>query len=99
MDKTVYLLNKIIFDTLDQTNSNIPIFKIVEKHLDIKLEPQDMGKLGGALNLLREVPTGGEILVNSIDSIKGLEGDRCLFVLTTDLAALSFKEKAIKIRC
>ena len=57
-----------------------------------------MGKLGGALNLLREVPTGGEILVNSIDSIKGLEGDRCLFVLTTDLD-LSFKEKAIKIRC
>lgn len=94
VDKTVYLLNKIIFDTLDQTNSNIPIFKIVEKHLDIKLEPQDMGKLGGALNLLREVPTGGEILVNSIDSIKGLEGDRCLFVLTTDLAAYLFKEKS-----
>lgn len=35
-----------------------------------------------------------KVLVNSIDSIKGQEGENCLFILTTDLAAYLFGEKA-----
>ena len=32
-------------------------------------------------------------VVHSIESIKGLEGENCLFILTKDLAAYLFKEK------
>lgn len=34
-----------------------------------------------------------KVLVNSIDSIKGQEGENCLFILTTDLAAYLFGKK------
>jgi DNA helicase IV len=33
------------------------------------------------------------ITVNSIDSIKGKEGENCLFILTTDLASYMFGNK------
>ena len=35
-----------------------------------------------------------KFIVNSIDSIKGKEGENCLFILTTDLAAYLFCEKS-----
>ena len=39
-------------------------------------------------------PSGTQgIVVNSIESIKGLEGDNCLFILTSDLAAYLFGNK------
>lgn len=34
-----------------------------------------------------------KVLVNSIDSIKGQEGENCLFILTTDVAAYLFGKK------
>lgn len=51
---------------------------------------------GVIVNMLLDnsvAPAGEKILVNSIDSIKGQEGENCLFVLTTDLAAYLFGEK------
>ncbi|PGB07785.1 hypothetical protein [Bacillus toyonensis] len=42
---------------------------------------------------MRENPIVSGVLVKSIDSIKGLEGDRCLFIVTTDLASYLFGEK------
>ncbi|HHT7126578.1 TPA: UvrD-helicase domain-containing protein, partial [Bacillus cereus] len=56
------------------------------------LTRQDKGKLADAINLNREIPTNEGILVNSIDSIKGLEGNECLFILSTDLAPYLFGE-------
>lgn len=41
------------------------------------------------LNILNEE----KIIVDTIDSIKGKEGENCLFILTTDLAAYLFGEK------
>lgn len=41
----------------------------------------------------QECPDTTVSVVNSIESIKGLEGDDCLFILTLDLAAYLFKEK------
>lgn len=37
-----------------------------------------------------------QITVNSIESVKGLEGNSCLFILTTDLAAYLFGKKTIE---
>ena len=52
-----------------------------------------MGKFGNALQLYRESKINQGLIVNSIDSIKGLEGNKCLFILTTDLAEYLFKQK------
>jgi DNA helicase IV len=52
-----------------------------------------MGKLSAALNYIRSEKEDEGIVVSSIDSIKGLEGDNCLFIITTSLAPYLFKEK------
>ena len=39
------------------------------------------------------IVTNEKVIVSSIDSIKGQEGENCLFVLTTDLAAYLFGNK------
>lgn len=48
-------------------------------------------------NLIPEITENKEnkdiVYVNSIDSIKGQEGNNCLFILTTDLAAYLFGDK------
>jgi DNA helicase IV len=52
---------------------------------------------GVIINMLSDnsVTQGEEkIVVNSIDNIKGQEGKNCVFILTTDLAAYLFGEKA-----
>lgn len=91
IDKIVYLLRKSILNNL-QRISYFEIFSNIEKYLFIKLTKQDRGKLAGAFELVQATPKEQGILVNSIDSIKGLEGDKCLFLLTTDLATYLFKE-------
>ena len=42
---------------------------------------------------LNDVPAENKQLVRSIESIKGLEAERCLFILTTDLAPYLFQKK------
>lgn len=91
VDKLIYDIQKIILKDLSQLN-NFKAFSTLEKSLSIKLTRQDKGKLADAINLNREIPTNEGILVNSIDSIKGLEGNKCLFILSTDLAPYLFGE-------
>lgn len=42
---------------------------------------------------LNDAPSENEFSVRSIESIKGLESGRCLFILTTDLAPYLFQKK------
>lgn len=92
VDKFVYFLKKEILKDLDKVK-NYVIFTRLEKCLSTQLTPQDRGKLSESLNLNREAPIEEGILVNSIDSIKGLEGERCLFILTTELVSYLLFEK------
>lgn len=63
-----------------------------------KNEPlRDRKIYGRIINLLPEetdTTTTDNVVVCSIDSIKGQEGRNCLFILTTDLAACLFGEKS-----
>ena len=63
-----------------------------------KNEPlRDKKLYGRIINLLPEetdTNTTDNIIVCSIDSIKGQEGNNCLFILTTDLAAYLFGGKS-----
>lgn len=91
IDKFVYIIKKAIMKNLDEIG-NFVIFNKLESYLAVSLTRQDKGKLGAALNLNREVPKEEGLLVNSIDSVKGLEGNKCLFLLTTELAPYFFGE-------
>lgn len=91
IDKLVYNLKKSITKGLKRTEYS-EIFSRLERLLYMQLTKQDKGKLAGAFSLVREAPIEQGIVVNSIDSIKGLEGEKCLFLLTTDLAAYFFRE-------
>ncbi|MCP3778704.1 UvrD-helicase domain-containing protein [Paenibacillus sp. MZ03-122A] len=94
IDKTVYIFMKeIIKDLSNLSNNNI--FAKIESKLDISLTRNDKGRLKESINLNRIPPKEEGIQVSSIDSIKGLEGNRCLFILTTDLAPYLFTEKNV----
>ncbi|MGG1515464.1 UvrD-helicase domain-containing protein [Paenibacillus oryzisoli] len=92
IDKWVFILVKNLLKDLNKEN-NSEIFSKLQKSLSIELTRQDMGKLGEQLKIHREAHSNKGILVNSIDSIKGLEGEKCLFILTTDLTEYLFQTK------
>ncbi|PFB76767.1 hypothetical protein CN286_19660 [Bacillus anthracis] len=92
VDKYVYDMQKMILKNL-VTLKDIQLFSMLEGLLGNILEGRDKGKLRESFRLMRENPIVSGILVKSIDSIKGLEGDRCLFIVTTDLASYLFGEK------
>jgi len=93
IEKVVYTFKNIFLNDLEKLN-NFSLFSRLKKELAIELSRQDMGKLGEALDWIRNAPIIDGILVNSIDSVKGLEGNRCLFILTTDLATYLFSENS-----
>ena len=92
VDKYVYDMQKMILKNL-VTLKDIQLFSMLEGLLGNTLEGRDKGKLRESFRLMRENPIVSGVLVKSIDSIKGLEGDRCLFIVTTDLASYLFGEK------
>lgn len=78
------LLN-IYGETLDATKAMREVF---EKN---RLETSDYWSVIGILQETEKIKTG--IVVNSIESIKGREGNNCLFILTGDLAEYLFGKK------
>ena len=92
INKVVYILMKGILKVISK-RTNFDIFNRLEELLSIKLTKVEMGKLGEAIKLNRDNHKDEGILVQSIDKVKGLEGERCLFILTTDLAPYLIAEK------
>ncbi|RNB70407.1 UvrD-helicase domain-containing protein [Brevibacillus panacihumi] len=95
INQAVYMLKKEVLKEI-QKSTNSAIFKKLEELLSIKLTKIDMGKLGEALKMYRDNRVNSGILVQTIDKVKGLEGEICLFILTTDLAPYLFVEKVEK---
>jgi superfamily I DNA/RNA helicase len=92
VNQYIYILKKSILKVIHKwTNSQI--FKILEDMLSIKLTNRDMGKLGEVLNHNRFSQKYDGILVKTIDRVKGLEGERCIFILTKDLVPYLIGEK------
>ncbi|TQR40175.1 UvrD-helicase domain-containing protein [Paenibacillus popilliae] len=89
--KTVFEMKEYLTTNLAELN-NLAIFKYIEQKLAIKLNRQDMGKLTSCISRNRNEIPPNSILVSSIDRVKGLEGDKCLFIVTTDIAAYLLKE-------
>lgn len=93
IDRVLYYLKKKIISFLS-TKNNFEIFDVIEEDLSISLSRQEKGKFRGPLDEIRNSAAKVDgIVVRSIDSVKGLEGSRCLLILTTDLAAYLFDDK------
>lgn len=92
VNKVVYILMKEIIKVIEK-RTNSQIFNRLEELLSMKLTKKDMGKLGDALKINRNNLANEGIFVETIDKVKGLEGEICLFILTTELAPYLFAEK------
>lgn len=86
-DKKLNLLSyhaqQICIESINMENSMI--FRKIEKYLGLKLTKSNMNNLRVALESNRKNESFSGIKVNSIDSVKGLEGNRCMFIVTTDI--------------
>lgn len=92
VEKRVFVLFKWVQKNLAGKN-NWGIINGISDLLSLKLSSQDKARMITALDLNRENPNAEGIIVDSIDKVKGLEGDRCLFILTTELAEYFFQNK------
>lgn len=92
LDMNAYILMKTILRNIDIADE-WKIINELEKRLSIKFTSKDKAKLKEALTLNKQSQKQEGILVHSIDKVKGLEGNNCLFILTTDLSEYMFMNK------
>lgn len=81
----------IINNKLDLNESKI--IKYIENEFNCKLTKQEKGKLCEAIKENKIENNEEGVKVDSIDKVKGLEGENCMFILTKDLYPYFSKEK------
>lgn len=84
-----YFTNKLITEYATSNNSRQTMKILCDS---FKVDNTSYARIINALELENKLPTD-EIIVSSIDRIKGQEGLNCLFILTSDLAPYLFLEK------
>ncbi|MGE7023354.1 UvrD-helicase domain-containing protein [Solibacillus cecembensis] len=92
LEQKVYILEKWILKKLSSFD-NQSIMAHISHSLVFKFNKGEMRRLDSAIELNRLEKKLEGFLVHSIDKVKGLEGERCLFILTTDLSDYLFKIK------
>ncbi len=89
--RTSYYYAELLLENYATTNDKKKAMSRTFKHETLG------GKAYGVIiNMLPDSPAlqdEEKVVVNSIDNIKGQEGENCVFILTTDLAAYLFGEK------
>lgn len=86
-----YNYTKGMIDLYNQGKPEKQIINRLETHTGT-LSKQQYAKVKDAL-LVKQTTTSKKHEVSSIESIKGLEGERCLFILTSELAPYLFLDK------
>lgn len=92
VEKIIYILNKSIQDKINSID-NWRIINRLGELLSLKLTKEDKARMFKVLDLNRIKNEAAGIVVDSIDKVKGLEGEKCLFILSTELAEYFFKIK------
>ena len=65
--------------------------KPVRRVFDCKIESKEYAQIASLINNVQN--NEANVLVSSIESIKGQEGNNCLFILSKDLASYLFLDK------
>ena len=76
---------------IDDTEKGKDLSRIVKKVFEGNIEKNEYAQIGSLINNVQN--KAGSVLVSSIESIKGQEGNNCLFILTKDLASYLFLDK------
>ncbi len=76
---------------IDDTEKGKDLSKIVKKVFKGNIEKNEYAQIGSLINNVQY--NADNVFVSSIESIKGQEGDNCLFILSKDLAAYLFLDK------
>jgi len=92
LEHKVYILENWIIQKLSSLD-NINIISHMSYSLALDLTDDEKDRMDVAIELNRLEKKLEGFMVHSIDKVKGLEGERCLFILTTDLADYFFKIK------
>lgn len=92
VEKRVFVLFRWVQKNLASKN-NWGIINGISNLLSLELSSQDKARMIAALDFNRESSNAEGIIVDSIDKVKGLEGNSCLFILTTELAEYFFQNK------
>lgn len=93
IERAAFYVTEKILESHDQAgNAAAQIAHWIEKGAFDQLSTQRYAQMATAI-LARETETESAVVVKSIEIIKGLEAERCLFVLTSDLAPYLFRAK------
>ncbi|RXG07691.1 hypothetical protein EO768_15780 [Bacillus cereus] len=92
VDQVVFILQKGIQKNV-RKQGNWEVINGLGKALSLKLTKEDKARMYAVLELCKESNKVEGVIVNSIDKVKGLEGDRCLFIVTTEISDYIFQNK------
>lgn len=76
---------------IDNAKHGKNLSKIVKEVFDCTIEKKEYAQIASLINNIQY--NTANVLVSSIESIKGQEGDNCLFILSKDLAPYLFLDK------
>lgn len=80
----------------EELMSGIQLKKVINHFVDalgVRLATDQYAKVASALKMLALPEDDERIVVSSIEAIKGMEADNCLFILTPDLAPYLLQKK------
>lgn len=93
IERAAFYVTEKILESYEQTgDARAQISCWVKKGAFDHLSEQRYAQMATAISA-RETETVDTIVVRSIEIIKGLESERCLFILTSDLAPYLFRKK------
>lgn len=91
VNQSTYILAKSILANINHDNKDL--IRYLSRSLNYSIDKTEFARLCSTFDLLRSTTINSGYQVRSIDKTKGLEGEKCLFILTNDLAPYFFKEK------
>ena len=93
IERAAYFVAEKMLENYDQTgNPAVSILQWAKNNAFDRLSRQKYAQMASAFSMKKAEPTN-VVIVKSIEIIKGLEASRCLFILTSDLSALSIQNK------
>ncbi|MDI6502433.1 UvrD-helicase domain-containing protein [Leuconostoc suionicum] len=90
MKKTAYYFSTQLIKKFEITHNDTESMNEISKYFQI--DTKSYAKIINALKI-NEYDVNNKIAVQSIDRVKGQEGENCLFILTKDLAPYLFGDK------
>lgn len=93
IERAAFYITEKMLESYDHTgNAGAQISQWINNGAFEQLSKQRYAQMASAF-LRKETENTTAVLVRSIEIIKGLEADRCLFILTSDLAPYLFRTK------